>query len=248
MLRTCVALLSLWLVLWPAALHAEPPASGEPLPDDAVARLGTSRLRHAGVTAVVLSPDGSLAASANGTDVRVWDTKTGLEVERFRGKGIFGDVVAFSADGKTLLAASRSGPTIQQWDVASATQLRKVQVKERYDFATGFSADGSVCIFGSYSGGKAAIIDTATGQERLKLDQPDGIFLRDISADGKWVVTSTRTGAVHLRDAKSGEKLREWNEGKGGIVLKLSPDSKVLAAAPVGAPLRLWDVSNGKEV
>src|SRR5579859_7077552 len=57
---------------------AGPRGAGEPLPPGAVARLGTTRLRHPGLCAVAFAPDGKTLATA-GTDrrLRVWDGTTG---------------------------------------------------------------------------------------------------------------------------------------------------------------------------
>src|SRR5262249_46866271 len=61
---------------------------GDPLPDDAIARLGTVRLRHAApIRAVAITPDGKLIAStSNDNTVRVWDTASGRELHRWRGE------------------------------------------------------------------------------------------------------------------------------------------------------------------
>jgi WD40 repeat protein len=51
---------------------------GDPLPDGALARLGTARLVHIGLRSAAVSADGTLAASG-GDDfkIRLWDTATG---------------------------------------------------------------------------------------------------------------------------------------------------------------------------
>jgi len=76
----------------PAAKGEPPPAEagrparvdryGDPLPDGALARLGTARLRHGSVVkAVAVSPDGKALASADeASEVLLWDASTGQEL------------------------------------------------------------------------------------------------------------------------------------------------------------------------
>src|SRR5947209_20597148 len=78
--------------------------SAEALPPGAVARLGTTRLRHGGdVLSVSLSPDDKVLASAGGDGVvRLWDTKTGKELRRFEQADGF-TAAAFLDAGKSLV-------------------------------------------------------------------------------------------------------------------------------------------------
>src|SRR5262249_38109175 len=80
------------LALFPTLLlttqaNAAPPradALGDPLPEGALLRLGTVRLRHGdGVCAVAYSPDGKLLASVSrDRTLRLWDAATGRQVRR----------------------------------------------------------------------------------------------------------------------------------------------------------------------
>jgi WD40 repeat protein len=80
---------------------------GDPLPDRAVARLGTVRLRHsAQVNSIAFSPDGKLLASAGDDACAIlWDVATGKAVRRLPHPGAV-SAVLFTPDGKTLLSAS----------------------------------------------------------------------------------------------------------------------------------------------
>ena len=81
---------------------------GDPLPEGAVARIGTVRLRHAGpVSALAYSHDGKILASGSedGT-IRLWDAATGKELQCLaREQGMVAEV-HFSADGQRLISWS----------------------------------------------------------------------------------------------------------------------------------------------
>src|SRR4051812_49238713 len=116
---------SAWLAL--SLVSADGPRLdllGDPLPEGAIARAGTSRLRHDRmVIGIACSPDGKLVASGGWDNlVRLWDGKTGKEVRRLEGhtKPIYG--VAFSPDGKLLVSNGQEN-TIRVWEVSSGKLL-----------------------------------------------------------------------------------------------------------------------------
>src|SRR5262249_22727413 len=57
---------------------------GDPLPDEAVARMGSGRMRHPGyVRTLAFSPDGKSIVSGAGGGIRIWDAATGKLRRRF---------------------------------------------------------------------------------------------------------------------------------------------------------------------
>jgi WD40 repeat protein len=87
--------------------YAEPP--DEPLPDGAIARLGSYRFYHGGeFLSIVASPNGKLLASCNepsdcvGRSVCVWDAATGVCLHRIAITADYPTLPAFSPDGKYL--------------------------------------------------------------------------------------------------------------------------------------------------
>jgi WD40 repeat protein len=116
--------------------RTEPPE--EPLPEGALARLGTLRWRHgSAVYYVAFLPDGK-GVVTGGQDgiVRLWDRRTGKEIRRF-GKahatvpGIGSALrlavssLALSADGKLLASTSEANVRLQEVDTGKELQIIK---------------------------------------------------------------------------------------------------------------------------
>ena len=87
-------------------------AHGDPLPPDAVARIGTTRLRHAAyVASLAFSPDGKrISAATIWFDLGVWDAHTGQALafrSSRREKGLFRPSV--SPDGSLFAGRTDNG-------------------------------------------------------------------------------------------------------------------------------------------
>ncbi len=108
-------------------------AVGDPLPDDAVARIGTARFRDENLCGMVnLSPDGKLLAVPRYGEIRLLDTTTGKEIRRITDDGHYFHYapIIFSPDGKLFAASDHYGLVL--CDVMKAQVLCRFSGSERF--------------------------------------------------------------------------------------------------------------------
>src|SRR5262249_53778901 len=138
---------------------------GDPLPDGALARMGTTRLRQGeNVNQVLFTPDGKTVVSG-GMDntVRLWDVATGKLVRSLKHPVREVRPLSFARDGKTLATSARN--QLWLWDVGTGAQLRELNLQlERDQQVTSLtlSSDGKTAASGEM-GGIIRLWDMASG-------------------------------------------------------------------------------------
>jgi RNA polymerase sigma factor (sigma-70 family) len=235
---------------------------GDPLPAGALARFGTTRLRHSGtVYAVALSPDRKTLVSA-GDDhlIRLWDLKSGKALGTLQGHTGPVRCLAFSRDGKTL-ASGGNDKLICLWDMTAAGRpgTKPMQLAGHTDMVLSvvFSPDGKTLVSGGWDG-TARAWDPATGKLLRTFDNdkgrvrwvafaPDGKTVAGVCLAGEWF-----KGTVQLWDAATGKHLRQIGPDSKEKIYRISevafsPDGATLAVA-ADERLQLFEVSSGEQL
>jgi WD40 repeat protein len=233
---------------------------GDALPEGAVARLGSVRLRHLGLADFGLVADGKTAVTVGGDQmIRWWDLDSGRQVgavplPREVGSGqlavsLGGDAVAIGGTGKLFVCSSRTGRIEQVIDCEAGD----------YQGLT-FSPDASLIAYGTANAVLTVVSrKTEQGQQvRLGPDRKGcgfGGMTLSFSADGRRIIAGNLLApdrAVSVLDASSLKEIFKtptWAES-----VALSPDGTRVAVCTLGDParhggavLRLFDVGTGKE-
>jgi len=210
---------------------------GDPLPEGAIARLGTVRFRHGSqVRSVAFSPDGkTLASGGQDNTVRFWEIATGKEIRRFTvvtGPGSeYSDVesIAFSPDGNLLAAGTGNGPAeVVIWIVAAGKVLHRISTNLAHVRCVAFAPDGKTVAASVEDGTHKHSIwlcDVNTGKSVRQLKgEVGGSHPLAFSPDGKILAATNRDrtnrnqdNAIHFWDPATGRELRRL-EGHTGAV------------------------------
>jgi WD40 repeat protein len=231
---------------------------GDPLPDGALARLGTVRWRaDSAVVMTAFLPDGKSVLTVSQDYVaQVWDRDTGKELRHFDAAGpapteanaprlvmlnANSNNVALSADGKTLASPGRDG-AVHLWDVAMGKEVAKVggylRTIGRWDAGRSdlaLSGDGKTLAVAIY-GQKTTIWDVPSGKELRSFGDPNGLtdlfrYHLTLSGDGKTLVQSglvTENGGIKT-------SVVVWDAANGRAVRRLS--DAVLGTVTTATPL-----------
>jgi WD40 repeat protein len=223
---------------------------GTPLPDGAIARLGTLKLRGC-YAPMAYTPDGKYFVCSSGlprVGVAFFEPETSRRAFDL-GAGSSGSCLQFSPDGKRLTCPV-GGIDNPVWDLEHRKQLFTFEGSQ-----AGFSADSSRLITISYQAkGQCRVLDSTSG--RLLAEHP-------LEANITWAEVLPCGTKIVFRDTKIVSKDKTANqivlfdltkktriaafacaEGRGTTV---SPDGKTLAVAD-GEGVRLLELATGKEL
>jgi WD40 repeat protein len=208
---------------------------GDPLPEHAIARMGTLRFRHPGwLHRILFSPDGKVIASADSEEVRFWDASSGLLLRRLvPGHEI--KTMAMSRDGKRLALAGRDRPLrgrgeLSVWDFHSGAAIARTRDLARGILVVDFSPDGSTIAAGDFTG-NIGFFDADSGKKTRQVHAFGMVFSLAYAPGGKTLASWDLGEQIRIWDVSSGTEIRSTDakENSANYTLAFSPDGTLLA-------------------
>ncbi len=235
-------------------------AADAPLPEGAVARIGSPKWRHPGssIKKLVYAPDGKrlLSYGDSGTAV-LWDVATGKPAATFRGPDHVLVLACVSPDGTRLatIGVSLTGPTgnvgtpkytARVWDAKSGKEIRSFAVDTSAQLA--LTPDATELVTGYVN--RLTRYATADGKELGRFESKGLVTLLP---DGKRAIEHTRNGTdqrSRIVDVASAKEL-SFVPSRALYCSVASTDGKTVVLGSLfsnDCELLVWDVEGGKQV
>ncbi|HEX3314719.1 MAG TPA: sigma-70 family RNA polymerase sigma factor, partial [Gemmataceae bacterium] len=207
---------------------------GDALPEAALVRLGSARMRHGGkIHSSKLSPDGKTLATAGDNAVIVWDLESGEAVHRFecdQSESMPDPPLVFAPDGSRLAYVRNLGFG-RIWDLRTGKELHRIEKNAGEGV---FVDHGKAFLYPArLADSKLHKLDLGSGRITESTSFRGVNFVR-ISPDGKTMLEVLEKNLT-LRELPSGNRLSVWdasvrpNETFSQVGVLYSPDSKTVA-------------------
>jgi WD40 repeat protein len=215
---------------------------GDPLPQGAVLRLGTPRLKHYNqIYDFAYSPDGTQIASATfDRYLALWDAKTGRKVFKKDVGGAY--CVDFSSDGKKLLFASNDG-ALKLMDIATQQNVLVLHLAGRVR-AADLSPDDK--FIATLSREETLELWQRKGSDAIRVWKLDGAFLgAKFAPSGTWLAAWNAAEVYRVETASGKIKATLARHEVEVEDVDISHDGALLASSGEDGAFAVWDAESG---
>jgi WD40 repeat protein len=246
---------------------------GDPLPEGAQLRLGTTRMRTNSFTPALLSHDGKeiFSISLANSLIQRSETATGAVSRTFTGP-YSATPAAISADSKRLVVTNSNSVWVIETQTDKALVKAERAIPTGNEYATAISDDGKRLAYGNLKNfgakGKdplsAVVWDVEANKELAKIAVPqnESVFV-SLSNDGKVLATwgqhydptakqpatpeTDPTRNVAFWDATTGKEIAKFTTTAGTAYgVRLSADGSMAVVATYGGGIELVETKTGK--
>lgn len=211
---------------------------GDPLPDGAVARLGTMRLRQPGVRSLAFSKDGGTLASGGDRPVQLWEVATGKLLRTLDPSVGTGWSVAFDEGG--TLGGAAAGVPMALW----SGDTRALQWRPQ------MSAGGTIGWEGKWvavESGRLLVNKRGVAWFATPLD---GVEDADaaVGFGGRRVAVALENGDVRIFEIPGAGLVERIPCGGIATAVAVSASGGTLAAGFADGRIGMWDIATRRQI
>ncbi len=201
------------------------------------------------LTALAVSPDGSLVATALADRSIVLRRAEGTQLRRLNGPTAAITALQFSPDGKTLYAASLDRAW-RAWNLPDGTLRRTVSTSSPLT-ALALNKSGTQLMVGGTDG---TIRIDATGSEKSqplrewKAHEKPITSLALVVPAGDKIVSGSEDRSVRIWQIASAKQVVKFDHGGPVNAVAVRPDGQVFASAGLNRVTRLWKTTGGPQI
>jgi WD40 repeat protein/tRNA A-37 threonylcarbamoyl transferase component Bud32 len=197
-----------------------------------------------------------------GSEIKVWDTATGKELQGFFEPAAVAFTMAWAPDGQRLVTGGLRqnffswSNELVVWDLQRGKKERTLTGHRHKVIAVAFSPDGRLLASGSVpqnfqtTPGEVKLWDVETWRPKCDLSgHRMGIWCVSFSPDGRRLATGSIDTTIRLWDVESGKELKTFQGHTNPVkTVVFSPKGDRLASAAYDGTICLWDATSGKEL
>ncbi len=234
----------------PAQRRTAPPSLEEPLPEGALARLGSTRFWHGHrVRALAYSKDGKILASAGSARALcLWEADTGRLLHCCgTTEGTSTNSVSLSADGQ-YVASVVGLDFLGLWSVKTGKKVRQFIGHTTIVNSVAYSPRGDLLASGGFDQ-TVRLWDPNTGRQLHRLEgHAESVCGLAFRSDGKVLASAGEDGVIRLWDPSAGTLLHVCKgHGKSFVKLVFEPAGKRLVSHGTDGSVRVWNSDTGKQ-
>ncbi|KAJ5710017.1 hypothetical protein N7493_009609 [Penicillium malachiteum] len=202
-----------------------------------------------GIDSVAFSPDGQIIASGSSDmTVRLWDAKTGQELQTLQSHSYFVQSVAFSPDGQ-IIASGSADNTIKLWGTKTGQEL---QTFLHFDpvKSVAFSPDGQIIASGLVIN-IIKLWDIKNQELQIPALRSSSHWIISITfySDGQIVASGSSDGTIKLWDTKTSKELQILQGHSESVSsVAFSPDGQIIVSGSYDRTIKFWDSGTGQEL
>jgi RNA polymerase sigma factor (sigma-70 family) len=224
--------------------------NGDPLPAEAIARIGSPRLRTGGdIKGLSYSADGKVIVSASvGGSIQIWNAATGKLRRSVNAPIAYRSALSVSAFDNEIHLFSDN--TCRSFAGDSGRETRSLTVAKNIEpYSVRLALDHSAVILAPFDG-PIHLIDLRTGEEKQNWKLDGRNYATAFLPNAKSVVIGGDAGMVRVFDIATGAKIREMKIPLNRVTrIEVSPQNdKLLAAGLYESPVFVYDLRTGAEL